>query len=91
MSVRFLLPLVIASLASIDPLLRCIARSLAGSCGLIRLRSVSRSCPLLPTDAEPPSVIHGIRTTMKEHGRNNAIQRQQVGVGVVGVWQFDLR
>jgi hypothetical protein len=28
--------------------------------------------------------------TMKQHGRNNTITVQQVGVGVVGVWQFDL-
>jgi len=28
--------------------------------------------------------------TLKEHGGTNTITRQQVGVGVVGVWQFDL-
>jgi len=27
---------------------------------------------------------------MKEHGRAKAIKREQVGVGIVGVWQFDL-
>ena len=28
--------------------------------------------------------------TMAEHGRTNPIKREQIGVGVVGVWQFDL-
>jgi hypothetical protein len=27
---------------------------------------------------------------MEEHGRAKAIKREQVGVGIVGVWQFDL-
>ncbi|SDK14400.1 MULTISPECIES: hypothetical protein [Bradyrhizobium] len=31
-----------------------------------------------------------ITETLKEHGRNNTIKRQQVGVGIVNVWQFDL-
>jgi hypothetical protein len=31
-----------------------------------------------------------ITETLKEHGRTNTIQRQQVGVGVCGVWQFEL-
>lgn len=31
-----------------------------------------------------------ITETLKEHGRNDTITRQQVGVGVCGVWQFDL-
>jgi hypothetical protein len=32
-----------------------------------------------------------VTETMAEHGRTNKIDRQQVGVGIVGVWQFDLR
>ena len=31
-----------------------------------------------------------ITETMVEHGRTNKIDRQQVGVGTVGVWQFNL-
>ncbi len=31
-----------------------------------------------------------ITETLKEHGRTNTITRQQVGVGVVNVFQFDL-
>ncbi len=29
-----------------------------------------------------------ITETLKEHGRTNTITRQQVGVGIAGVWQF---
>jgi hypothetical protein len=32
-----------------------------------------------------------VTETMAEHGRTNKIDRQQVGVGIVRVWQFDLR
>jgi hypothetical protein len=60
-----------------------------------------------PMDSQLPELLRGLgynlqsggigerlmpfAETLKEHGRTNTITRQQVGVGIVGLWQLDLR
>jgi hypothetical protein len=67
-------------------------------CSPVRFEApLDSNLPTLLREAEHRVIDYGtherlmpITETRKEHGGRTTVTSQQVGVGVVGVWQFDL-